>query len=169
MVGGAGSKLGTGGMITKLKAAKIVTEKGIDMVIANSNDPEILYDIVDGKAVGMILYSYFYWASDGQVLWISQMYIEEEYRKYGIFFKLIKKLREEKNYTQASIAKLLEISPGQLGNIESIKQEHKFTLAQILRICDELNISIESIFLPGKEDVETREVIKAIVKYQEGI
>ena len=59
----------------------------------------------------------------------------------------IKKLREEKNYTQASIAKLLEISPGQLGNIESIKQEHKFTLAQILKICDELNISIESIFV----------------------
>lgn len=50
---------------------------------------------VDGKPVGMILYSYFYWASDGQVLWISQMYIDEEYRKYGIFFKLIKKLREE--------------------------------------------------------------------------
>ena len=49
----------------------------------------------DGKPVGMILYSYFYWASDGQVLWISQMYIEQEYRKYGIFFKLIKKLREE--------------------------------------------------------------------------
>lgn len=88
--------------------------------------------------------------------------------QYEVISRL-KKLREEKNYTQASIAKLLEISPGQLGNIESIKQEHKFTLAQILRICDELNISIESIFLPGKEDVETREVIKAIVKYQEGI
>lgn len=79
----------------------------------------------------------------------------------------IKKLREEKNYTQASIAKLLEISPGQLGNIESIKQEHKFTLAQILKICDELNICIEDIFLPEKENVKTREVIDAIIKYQE--
>ena len=29
---------------------------------------------VDNKPVGMILYSYFYWASDGQVLWISQMF-----------------------------------------------------------------------------------------------
>lgn len=55
---------------------------------------------VDRKPVGMILYSYFYWASDGQVLWISQMYIEEEYRKYGIFFKLIKKLREENKNIQ---------------------------------------------------------------------
>ena len=58
---------------------------------------------VDGKPVGMILYSYFYWASDGQVLWISQMFIEENYRKYGIFFKLIRQLREEnKNIKIAS-------------------------------------------------------------------
>ena len=50
---------------------------------------------VDNKPVGMIIYSYFYWASDGEVLWISQMYVEPEYRKKGIFFKLISKLREE--------------------------------------------------------------------------
>ncbi len=59
----------------------------------------------DDKPVGMILYSYFYWASDGQILWISQMYIKEEYRKYGIFFKLIKELREEnKNINIVSFA-----------------------------------------------------------------
>ena len=50
---------------------------------------------IDNKPVGMIIYSYFYWASDGEVLWISQMYIEPEYRKYGVFFKLISKLRKE--------------------------------------------------------------------------
>jgi len=50
---------------------------------------------LDNKPVGMILYSYFYWANDGEVLWISQMFVEEEYRKYGVFFKLIGKLREE--------------------------------------------------------------------------
>ena len=32
---------------------------------------------------------------DGEILWISQMYIEPEYRKKGVFFKLISKLREE--------------------------------------------------------------------------
>jgi glutamate 5-kinase len=52
MVGGAGSSLGTGGMVTKLKAAKIVTKAGIDMVIANGENPILLYDIVDGKDVG---------------------------------------------------------------------------------------------------------------------
>ena len=50
---------------------------------------------IDGNPVGMILYSYFYWANDGEVLWISQMFIEEEYRNKGIFIRLIKKLREE--------------------------------------------------------------------------
>ncbi len=52
MVGGAGSGLGTGGMITKLKAARIATEKGIDMVIANGKNPASLYDIVECKNIG---------------------------------------------------------------------------------------------------------------------
>lgn len=49
---GSGSSLGTGGMITKLGAAKICLEAGCDMVIASGNDPERLYDIVEGKPVG---------------------------------------------------------------------------------------------------------------------
>ena len=52
MIGGAGSSLGTGGMFTKIKAAKMTTAKGTDMVIANGNDPDILYDIIEGKDVG---------------------------------------------------------------------------------------------------------------------
>jgi len=52
MTGGAGSKLGTGGMHTKIQAARIATEAGIQMVIANGQDPAVLYDIVEGKPVG---------------------------------------------------------------------------------------------------------------------
>ncbi len=52
MIGGAGSRLGTGGMITKINAAKTVNRRGIDMVIANGSNPDVLYDIVDGKDVG---------------------------------------------------------------------------------------------------------------------
>ncbi|MBQ6831383.1 MAG: glutamate 5-kinase [Oscillospiraceae bacterium] len=52
LAGGAGSGLGSGGMATKLKAAGIVMDAGIDMVIANGEDPEILYDLFEGKAVG---------------------------------------------------------------------------------------------------------------------
>lgn len=47
--GDVGSALGTGGMLTKLKAAKICVEKGVNMAIANGETPELLYDVVDGK------------------------------------------------------------------------------------------------------------------------
>ena len=50
--GGEGSNLGTGGMRTKLHAAQICTENNCDMIIANGEDPDILYDIVEGRAVG---------------------------------------------------------------------------------------------------------------------
>ncbi len=52
MAGGSGSSLGTGGMATKLHAARIATAAGIDMVIANGRNAEGLYDIVEGKEVG---------------------------------------------------------------------------------------------------------------------
>lgn len=49
---GKGSMLGTGGMKTKLHAAEIATAAGIDMVIANGREPDILYDIVSGNPAG---------------------------------------------------------------------------------------------------------------------
>ena len=52
LAGGEGSSLGTGGMVTKLRAAKIATEAGCEMVIANGSRPEVLYDIMDGRHVG---------------------------------------------------------------------------------------------------------------------
>ena len=52
LAGSNGSALGTGGMVTKLRAAKIVTEAGMDMIIANGDDPENLYKILDGVPVG---------------------------------------------------------------------------------------------------------------------
>lgn len=50
--GGSNSSLGTGGMKTKLQAAKMCMENGCDMIIANGSDPMLLYDIVDGEPVG---------------------------------------------------------------------------------------------------------------------
>lgn len=49
---GKGSALGTGGMKTKLHAAGIAMKAGIDMVIADGKDPNILYDIIAGNPVG---------------------------------------------------------------------------------------------------------------------
>lgn len=52
LAGGIGSGLGTGGMATKLSAAKIANDAGIDMIIANGADPSILYNIIDGQPLG---------------------------------------------------------------------------------------------------------------------
>lgn len=51
MGGGAGTQ-GTGGMATKLEAARIAMQGGVSMVIANGARPGCLYEIVQGKPVG---------------------------------------------------------------------------------------------------------------------
>ncbi len=55
--GGAGTCLGTGGMITKLTAAKTATNAGVDMVLANGNEPSILLDILKGEEIGTLFIS----------------------------------------------------------------------------------------------------------------
>lgn len=49
MAHGSGSNRGTGGMATKLSAAKHVTDAGIDCVVVNGDNPEILYDVFEDK------------------------------------------------------------------------------------------------------------------------
>ena len=52
LAGVSNSNQGTGGMVTKLRAAEICLDCGCTMVIANGNDPQKLYDILDGKHIG---------------------------------------------------------------------------------------------------------------------
>lgn len=52
LAGGAGSGFGTGGMVTKLKAAQLCMEAGCDMIITNGTRPKDLYRIADGENVG---------------------------------------------------------------------------------------------------------------------
>lgn len=54
MAKGSGSDHGTGGMRTKLEAARIIMEAEGDMVIANGEDISIIYDIMDGKQTGTL-------------------------------------------------------------------------------------------------------------------
>lgn len=54
MAGDTDSSVGTGGMRTKLKAAYLCLEKNIDVVIANSEDMNIIRNIVNGESVGTI-------------------------------------------------------------------------------------------------------------------
>ena len=54
IAGGAGTSLGTGGMTTKIEAAKIATAAGVTMCIASGSEKNILRRILDGEPVGTI-------------------------------------------------------------------------------------------------------------------
>ncbi|MCD8391509.1 MAG: glutamate 5-kinase [Firmicutes bacterium] len=54
MASDSATKQGTGGMVTKLNAAEIATESGINMVIANGDNIDALYDILEGKVDGTL-------------------------------------------------------------------------------------------------------------------
>ena len=52
IAGGHGSRFGTGGMVTKLHAAQIAMDAGIDTIVMNGEDPTEIYKALDGKQVG---------------------------------------------------------------------------------------------------------------------
>lgn len=57
VAGGAGTSRGTGGMVTKLEAAERAVRSGIHMIIANGNNMDALYDILNGEPVGTLFVS----------------------------------------------------------------------------------------------------------------
>lgn len=52
--GGSGSKLGTGGMLTKVHASRLAAASGIYAVIANGEDPDVIHEILDGADIGTL-------------------------------------------------------------------------------------------------------------------
>jgi len=83
----------------------------------------------------------------------------------------IKRIRTERDISQSKLSEILGISRGQVGNIENPNYQHKYTLKQIVKICEKLDVPIEEIFLPEqKVKPECSEVIKglvdSIIKYE---
>ena len=54
-----GSDVGTGGMATKLTAARIATRSGCDMIIANGKDVGILHEIFEGDFTGTLFHQHY--------------------------------------------------------------------------------------------------------------
>ena len=52
--GGSGGALGSGGMITKIKAARVLMAAGIPMVICEGRRPNVIYDVAMGEHVGTL-------------------------------------------------------------------------------------------------------------------
>jgi glutamate 5-kinase len=55
--GGVGSNRGTGGAVTRLRAAKTATSSGVNMVLANGKDPDTIKDIINGENLGTLFLS----------------------------------------------------------------------------------------------------------------
>lgn len=80
----------------------------------------------------------------------------------------IKSLRVKHGITQAELSRILGISSGQLGNIESPKFSHKYTLRQISEFCEYIGYPVEKIFAgTDTELVSTAIIIKNIVRYEQ--
>lgn len=52
--GGSGSNRGTGGMITKVMAAELANDSGIDCCVMNGSDPYNIYRFLDGEDIGTL-------------------------------------------------------------------------------------------------------------------
>lgn len=68
-----GSSVGTGGMTTKLQAAKIASSTGVDMVIANSKDIKVIHRILSGQNIGTLFLAHKDEAFD-LPLYVQQMH-----------------------------------------------------------------------------------------------
>lgn len=68
-----GSSVGTGGMTTKLQAARIASSTGIDMVIANSQDIKVIHRILSGQNIGTLFLAHRDEAFD-LPLYVQQMH-----------------------------------------------------------------------------------------------
>lgn len=82
----------------------------------------------------------------------------------------VKSLRTEHNISQLALSNLLEISSGQVGNIESPRFQHKYTLKQIYTFCIHIGYPIERIFLTEEEISAPNHIdllIQKIIEYDE--
>lgn len=69
LAGGAGSDMGTGGMITKLQAARIASRSGIKTIIASGSEDEGLIRLLDGEGIGTHIQASAY-RSDSRKRWL---------------------------------------------------------------------------------------------------
>jgi len=81
----------------------------------------------------------------------------------------VKRLRTEAGLSQQQLATILGVTNGQIGNIESLKYPHKYTLRQLSLAAKHFNKPTESFFMTDKESaLTTQECIERICQYMEG-
>lgn len=95
--------------------------------------------------------------------------MKTEYQNHII--NRIRRLREERGYTQGKTAGIIGVSNGQMGNIESPRTTHKYTLSQIQRICKEFGYPIDQLFIEDADLYRQTDfiniLIDKIIKYEQ--
>lgn len=82
----------------------------------------------------------------------------------------IRELRLERNISQMALSDILNVSDGQIGNIESPRFQHKYTLKQIYTFCTFIDYPFEKVFLSDEELASKNSIallIKKIIQYEE--
>lgn len=75
----------------------------------------------------------------------------------------VRQIRNDRKISQIDISVLLNISPGQVGNIETPSRPHKYTLSQLALLCDEFEINIQDLFLENYGNLSKDELIKRLI------
>lgn len=79
----------------------------------------------------------------------------------------VKALRISNDLSQIKIANLLDVSNGFVGNVESPKYRHKYTLKQLWTLAKHFGVSLDYI-LTGKETVlSSEQLVKYLISYDE--
>lgn len=91
--------------------------------------------------------------------------IKTEYQNEVI--NRIRQLRIDNKTSQIMLATVIEVSNGQIGNIESPKFQHKYTLKQLYLIARHFNVSVDYLLTGSKQVLDSDSLIKALIKYDE--
>lgn len=79
----------------------------------------------------------------------------------------VRNLRVANNISQIALASIIEVSNGQIGNIESPRFQHKYTLRQLYLIAKTFNVSLDYLLTGQECTLSSEEIIKAVIQYEE--
>lgn len=86
-----------------------------------------------------------------------------------LIIERVKRLRTEHSVSQQQLAQILDMTNGQIGNIESLKYPHKYTLRQLTLAAKHFGKPAEYFFLnEGEALLTTEECLHRVCKYIEG-
>ncbi len=79
----------------------------------------------------------------------------------------VRDLRISKDISQIKIANLLDVSNGYVGNVESPKFQHKYTLKQLWVLSKYFNVSLDYLLTGNNKELSKEELINKLISYDE--